>query len=44
MYPEYARQARTYGRLLTSAGVVGTRRLRCGLLFTAEGAVRWVDE
>ncbi len=43
-YPEYARQATTYGRLLTTAGIVGNRRLRCGLLFTADGVIRWVAE
>jgi ATP-dependent exoDNAse (exonuclease V) beta subunit len=43
-YPEYARQVRTYARLLASAGVVGARRPRCGLLFTAAGEIHWVGE
>ena len=32
-----------YGRLLVAGGVVGSRRLRCGLLFTAEREIRWVE-
>ena len=44
VYPEYARQARAYGRLLTAAGIAGTRRVRCGLLFTGDGIIRWIDE
>jgi ATP-dependent helicase/nuclease subunit A len=43
-YPEYASQVRLYGRLLQATGVAGGRRLRCGLLFTADGAIRWVEE
>ncbi len=42
-YPEYAAQVRAYGRLLEAAGVVGSRRVRCGLLFTADGRIRWVE-
>jgi ATP-dependent helicase/nuclease subunit A len=42
-YPEYASQVRLYGGLLEAAGAVGDRRLRCGLLFTADGAIRWVS-
>jgi ATP-dependent helicase/nuclease subunit A len=42
-YPEYAAQVRAYGRLLDSAGTVRNRQLRCGLLFTADGGVRWVQ-
>jgi ATP-dependent helicase/nuclease subunit A len=41
-YPEYARQVKTYGRVLRTAGVVGGQHLRCGLLFTADGVIRWV--
>jgi ATP-dependent helicase/nuclease subunit A len=41
-YPEYAAQVTTYGALLQAAGAVGPRRLRCGLLFTADGVIRWV--
>ncbi len=42
-YPAYVSQVRTYGQLLEAAGVLAGRRLRCGLLFTADGVVRWVD-
>jgi ATP-dependent helicase/nuclease subunit A len=40
-YPEYAAQVRIYGELLREARVVGERQLRCGLLFTADGIIRW---
>ena len=42
-YPEYAGQVRLYGRLLQQCGVVQDRELRCGLLFTADGDIRWVE-
>jgi len=42
-YPQYAEQVRAYGRLLDAAGVIDGRRLRCGLLFTADGRIRWVE-
>ena len=42
-YPEYADQVRIYGRLLDATGVVADGRLRCGLLFTADGGIRWID-
>ncbi len=42
-YPEYAAQVRAYGRLLQAAGILKDRRLRCGLLFTADGGIRWVE-
>jgi ATP-dependent exoDNAse (exonuclease V) beta subunit len=42
-YPKYAAQVRTYAKLLESVGVLNDRHLRCGLLFTADGAIRWVD-
>jgi len=41
-YPEYVVQVRTYGRLLEATGVIGGGRLLCGLLFTADGEIRWV--
>lgn len=41
-YPEYAAQVRIYGGLLEAAGLCGDRELRCGLLFTADGVIRWV--
>ena len=41
-YPEYVAQVRTYAQLLDTAGVRGERELRCGLLYTADGVIRWV--
>ena len=41
-YPEYAGQVQTYGRLLETTGALGAQELRCGLLFTADGGIRWV--
>jgi ATP-dependent helicase/nuclease subunit A len=40
-YPEYVSQVRLYGRLLP--GVAGGHQLRLGLLFTADGGIRWVE-
>ena len=42
-YPKYITQVRIYGKLLEAAGVLKDRRLRCGLLFTADGTIRWID-
>jgi len=42
VYPAYAWQAATYGRLLSAAGVAPGRPSRCGLLFTADGGIRWL--
>jgi ATP-dependent helicase/nuclease subunit A len=39
-YPGYAAQVRAYGRLLRGAGHA---RVRCGLLFTADGKIRWME-
>ncbi len=39
-FPEYAAQVRTYARLL-GQGNVGESGVRCGLLFTMDGGVRW---
>jgi ATP-dependent helicase/nuclease subunit A len=41
-HPEYAAQVRTYAALLRAAEV-GAGRVRCGLLFTADGVIRWLD-
>jgi ATP-dependent exoDNAse (exonuclease V) beta subunit len=41
-YPAYAEQVRTYAALLEAAGVARGRAVRCGLLFTADGRIRWV--
>jgi ATP-dependent exoDNAse (exonuclease V) beta subunit len=40
-YPKYAGQVRIYGELLKTAGILKDRHLRCGLLFTADGSLRW---
>jgi ATP-dependent helicase/nuclease subunit A len=42
-YPKYAAQVRIYGKLLEAAGVLKDRHLRCGLLFTADGNIRWIN-
>jgi ATP-dependent helicase/nuclease subunit A len=42
-YPEYAAQVRAYGRLASTTGLSGDRSLRCGLLFTADGGIRWIE-
>jgi ATP-dependent helicase/nuclease subunit A len=41
-YPEYVRQVRLYAELLEAAGLLSGRRLRCGLLFTGDGRIRWL--
>jgi ATP-dependent helicase/nuclease subunit A len=41
-YPEYAGQVRAYARLLEAAGMAAGRHVRCGLLFAADGIIRWV--
>jgi ATP-dependent exoDNAse (exonuclease V) beta subunit len=43
VYPEYAAQLRLYGEMLRASGMVGTRELRLGLLFTESGRIDWVD-
>jgi ATP-dependent helicase/nuclease subunit A len=40
-YGAYVAQVRTYAGLLEQARVRGARRLRAGLLFTADGGIRW---
>ena len=42
-YPDYVSQIRIYGRLLEAAGVPRGRRLRLGLLFTADAIIRWIQ-
>ena len=42
-YPAYVSQVRTYARLLDDAGIAAGRALRCGLLFTGDGGIRWVS-
>lgn len=41
-YPGYVEQVRAYVRLIEGAGVAGGRAVRAGLLFTGDGALRWV--
>jgi ATP-dependent helicase/nuclease subunit A len=41
-FAEYVAQVRAYGRLLEQAGV-GSHERRYGLLFTADGSIRWVE-
>jgi ATP-dependent helicase/nuclease subunit A len=41
-YPKYAAQLGLYGEILQTAGVVGRRELRVGVLLTASGEVRWL--
>jgi hypothetical protein len=41
-HAEYVAQVRAYGHLLQGGGITGARRLRCGLLFTADGSVHWI--
>jgi ATP-dependent helicase/nuclease subunit A len=42
VHPEYVAQVQSYARLLDLAGMTKARRVRCGLLFTADGLIRWV--
>jgi ATP-dependent helicase/nuclease subunit A len=42
-YPAYASQVRLYRDLLATSGVAGSRHIRCGLLFTADGRIRWLN-
>jgi len=41
-HPAYAEQVRSYGRILRELGVAREAEVRCGLLFTADGGLRWV--
>jgi ATP-dependent exoDNAse (exonuclease V) beta subunit len=42
-YPKYVGQVRIYGKLLETTGILKDRRLRCGLLFTADGSLQWIE-
>ena len=42
-YPKYVAQVRIYGKLLETAGLLKDKHLRCGLLFTADGSIRWIE-
>jgi ATP-dependent exoDNAse (exonuclease V) beta subunit len=41
-HPRYAAQLRLYGDMLRTAGLIGARRLRLGVLLTATGELRWL--
>jgi len=43
VYPEYAAQVSTYGSLIEAAGVAAPGQVRRGLLFTADGTIRWLS-
>jgi ATP-dependent helicase/nuclease subunit A len=42
-YPQYLAQIVLYKHLLETTGILRGRSLRCGLLFTADGSVRWAE-
>lgn len=42
-YPHYAEQVKLYARALAQAGVAGIDMIRAGLLFTADGGIRWAS-
>jgi ATP-dependent exoDNAse (exonuclease V) beta subunit len=42
-YPAYVRQVAAYTRLLQTAGIGTGRAARYGLLFTADGSIRWCE-
>jgi ATP-dependent helicase/nuclease subunit A len=41
-HPAYVEQVRSYARILVELGLAAASAVRCGLLFTADGGVRWV--
>ncbi|MGA8890176.1 MAG: UvrD-helicase domain-containing protein [Anaeromyxobacteraceae bacterium] len=41
-YPAYVEQVREYGRILVKLGLAKAGAIRCGLLFTGDGGMRWV--
>jgi hypothetical protein len=43
IYPKYVGQVRIYGKLLETTGILKDRHLRSGLLFTADGSIRWIE-
>jgi ATP-dependent exoDNAse (exonuclease V) beta subunit len=42
-HPDYVAQLRAYASLLRAGGGGATGEIRCGLLFTADGTIRWVS-
>ena len=43
VYPEYAAQVSTYASLVEAASVAAPGQVRCGLLFAADGQIRWLS-
>ncbi len=41
-YPEYVEQVESYAQLV--APIFGTKVIKKGLLFTADGGIRWIGE
>jgi ATP-dependent helicase/nuclease subunit A len=41
IYPQYVAQVRAYGQLLAVGGLADASEVRCGLLFTGDGEIRW---
>ncbi|HSN14932.1 MAG TPA: PD-(D/E)XK nuclease family protein, partial [Anaeromyxobacteraceae bacterium] len=41
-HPDYVEQVRAYARILVELGLAREGAVRCGLLFTADGGLRWV--
>ena len=41
-YGGYVEQVRDYGRILVGLGLAKAGDVRCGLLFTGDGGMRWV--
>ncbi len=41
-YRAYVEQVREYGRILVKLGLAKPGAVRCGLLFTGDGGIRWV--
>ena len=41
-YASYVEQVRSYGHILVELGVARPGAVKCGLLFTADGRMRWV--
>lgn len=41
-HPDYVEQVRSYARILVELGLAREGAVRCGLLFTADGGLRWV--
>jgi len=42
-HPAYVEQVRSYGRILVELGLAPEGKVRCGLLFTGDGGLRWVS-